>query len=507
MRIVYCLFILPLLCCEIHGAKILAGFPVDALSHLYSIASYLKTLANDGHHITVLHTGKLNPVKFDHPNITVHYVHMDSDEDVVSFVNGFLWKRSSHAVEPPMVMAMGDVYVHKLLDDNSESVYKLMNAHYDLIIVEQLFNPIMYSLAKYHKRKNGTPYIQYSSSHPLEADAMASGIGRSWAAKMSLFVPIPKDSCDVYKPTDFLERLINFFEHFADYFLHTFAHYWTFAGIRRFGLEDFDFKSLRDDSSLYLSDHFRGFEANPLAYDFRLTGAYCQGSLAKPLPDDLEQFVSDPTSKGTIYLAFGSLVRWSSAPQHISESIFGALNELRDYRVLISSKGMPKTVKMKKHVKVLDWAPQVSILEHNKTRVFLSHGGLKSVKEAICSKTPVVYIPLFAEQAHNARQMTKLGIATLINKYTLNKSVVLKEVKKVLKNPLYQQRMGRFHAYFSDQPIPDLNLASHLTNRIIKKKGKDVWYPRKGQFVGWLDYLYLVQSAFLASLLCLVATK
>lgn len=53
--------------------------------------------------------------------------------------------------------------------------------------------------------------------------------------------------------------------------------------------------------------------------------------------------------------------------------------------------------------------------------------------EAICGKTPVLYLPLFAEQAHNARQMTRLGIASLLNKYTMNQQVVLKELKKVCK--------------------------------------------------------------------------
>lgn len=41
---------------------------------------------------------------------------------------------------------------------------------------------------------------------------------------------------------------------------------------------------------------------------------------------------------------------------------------------------MPSNIKMSKHVRVLDWAPQVDILFHNKTKLFISHGGLKSVK-------------------------------------------------------------------------------------------------------------------------------
>lgn len=74
------------------------------------------------------------------------------------------------------------------------------------------------------------------------------------------------------------------------------AHHWTFSGIRRFGIENFNIKSLRDQSSLYLSDHFRGFEAAPLAHDFRLTGAYCPKS--GKLPKDLANFVEDPRSTG-----------------------------------------------------------------------------------------------------------------------------------------------------------------------------------------------------------------
>lgn len=105
---------------------------------------------------------------------------MKSDVDVVSFVNSFLWKKSSHAIEPPMVLAMGDDLVHKILDENSDSIQDLLNQKWDLIIVEQLFNPITYAIATHHKRQHGTPYIQYSSSHPLEADAIASGLGKNY---------------------------------------------------------------------------------------------------------------------------------------------------------------------------------------------------------------------------------------------------------------------------------------------------------------------------------------
>lgn len=82
------------MCSNCDAANILAGFPIDAISHLHSMAAYLERLANDGHHITIVHCGNLKKVELDHPNITTYYVYMKSDDDLVTFANSFLWKRS-----------------------------------------------------------------------------------------------------------------------------------------------------------------------------------------------------------------------------------------------------------------------------------------------------------------------------------------------------------------------------------------------------------------------------
>lgn len=48
-----------------------------------------------------------------------------------------------------------------------------------------------------------------------------------------------------------------------------------------------------------------------------------------------------------------------------------------------------------------------------------------SVKESICAKTPLIVMPLFAEQAHNARFVLETGIGSTINKFKLSKKLVL----------------------------------------------------------------------------------
>lgn len=74
----------------------------------------------------------------------------------------------------------------------------------------------------------------------------------------------------------------------------------------------------------------------------------------------------------------------------------------------------------------------LEILAHPKTKIFITHGGLKryifsfflniffSVKEGLCSSTPMIFLPLFAEQAHNAHMALALGFGLVINKFNLN---------------------------------------------------------------------------------------
>ena len=103
-------------------------------------------------------------------------------------------------------------------------------------------------------------------------------------------------------------------------------------------------------------------------------GAHCK--TAKPLKDEFERFVADPKSKGTIIIAFGTICKWEFAPKRIVDAFVDGLNQLSEYRIIWGYKG-PKMERLKDHVMVNPWIPQESILQDNRTKLFVSHGGLK----------------------------------------------------------------------------------------------------------------------------------
>jgi glucuronosyltransferase len=151
------------------------------------------------------------------------------------------------------------------------------------------------------------------------------------------------------------------------------------------------------------------------------------------MPQDYREFVEDPTSKGTIYIAFGTFIPWDYAPPHVATAFFDAFERLPDYRFIFSYRGKFPSRKLSSHIRLVSWAPQLDVLAHPKTKIFLTHCGLKrfiyggkkifkngrlfvSIKESLCSRTPMLAMPMFAEQNHNARLVLKMGIGLALNK-------------------------------------------------------------------------------------------
>jgi glucuronosyltransferase len=60
------------------------------------------------------------------------------------------------------------------------------------------------------------------------------------------------------------------------------------------------------------------------------------------------------------------------------------------------------------------------VSDHPKVKVFITHGGLNSMTEAISSGTPTVAVPLFGDQEHNVAVAVKRGVSVYVNKRNLN---------------------------------------------------------------------------------------
>ena len=132
----------------------------------------------------------------------------------------------------------------------------------------------------------------------------------------------------------------------------------------------------------------------------------------KPLSADLEQFIQD--SNGVIVQSFGTAIQ--DIPADILNKMLEAYSRV-DYHVILRHTGqLPADIP--DNVKVMSWLPQADLLGHPRTKVFITHGGHNGQMEALHHGVPMIVIPFFADQFHNAERITRKGFGLSLNRHT-----------------------------------------------------------------------------------------
>ena len=105
---------------------------------------------------------------------------------------------------------------------------------------------------------------------------------------------------------------------------------------------------------------------------------------AKPLTGELAAWL-DSASAGAVFISFGSAISPSQMPEEKLKAVlevFRALPQLSFVWKWDSEiENLPENVMIQK------WIPQQDLLGHPNLRVFVTHGGMGGVSEAVYHKT------------------------------------------------------------------------------------------------------------------------
>ncbi|KAK0402621.1 hypothetical protein QR680_016433 [Steinernema hermaphroditum] len=480
----------------VFAADILITAAHDSDSHFNSMKPFFVRLSKAGHNVTVLDTStKKEPRDFG-PGIKVLHIYMPPKENKV--VNAdFFWTMDTHSFLMPVLFGMSDALFGELMDEHPDQFNTILSTNWDLIVMDELFAIHQNAICFHLKQTRNTPYIVFSPSTAIMTNFINAALGRYSSTKIGTFTKLPVDSSDVWNPTRFSNRLRGFVEDAIEHVgMRYILPFVNFKNFNRLKLHDFTFAEFVQRQSLHLSDHFdRLIYPVPEAVNFKYIGSHC--GAPKSLPTDYLDFVNDPTSKGTIYVAFGSIIAWDNAPEYVVRAFEGALNELKDYRIIFAYKGKRKLI-VGSHVMLTTWAPQLDVLTHDNTKLFISHGGLKSLKEALCTRTPVIYMPIFAEQAMNTRISLELGFGKTVNKYTINKETLLEAMHDILDNyDYYKNKIDSLYEIYMDRIIPSLDEGLFYAEKVLRGHFEKQQVKRKGVSLGWIEHLYFDHLALL----------
>ncbi|KAL3288268.1 hypothetical protein HHI36_002716 [Cryptolaemus montrouzieri] len=442
----------------VNCAKILGYFHFPSISHQFVFQAIVRELSLRGHQVTFLSPNNIRDPKL----INLTEIDLSATYKIFEETDLGIFNRNTMNMLEYCLVGQGLLEQVISIEMEMEQVKNILTEpehSYDLIIIEAL-NPFHFGLQ--HKFK--APVI-----------AVSSFIVNSWlhTAIGNQIHPVlhPEMICSYPTPLKYIcEKFDSLYTHTV---LYLFSKFYSMSRsdelARKYFGEDMPYleQVVKNVSVVFAN-------VNPIFSQSRSAVPKYKEvwniHLKQPqlLGEDLQQIL-DGAKNGLVYFSLGTNVRFEHVDVSIKEEIMKALGDL-PYTVLCKWEseeipGKPKNVILRK------WLPQQSILAHPNVKIFVTQGGLQSAEEAIFNGLPLVVIPFSTDQPHNAKILTRGGMAETIQPDSLERNILRDTILQVATNEKYRLKAQEFRSILLDQPRSGLDEIVWWCEYVIRHKG------------------------------------
>ncbi len=161
-------------------------------------------------------------------------------------------------------------------------------------------------------------------------------------------------------------------------------------------------------------------------------------------------FDFEKSERPIVYISLGTLIKGSlSFFQNYVDAFRG---ENMDVIISVGQKFNVKKLKKRisLNIYIYKTVPQLDVLKI--TDVFVTHGGMNSVSEALVYGTPMVVIPFASDQPVNARCIGKLGVDKKLDYSMANKNTIKSTVFAVVLDSNIKTNLARVQRLITKAP-------------------------------------------------------
>uniref|UniRef100_A0A8C0S3R5 UDP-glucuronosyltransferase n=1 Tax=Canis lupus familiaris TaxID=9615 RepID=A0A8C0S3R5_CANLF len=201
------------------------------------------------------------------------------------------------------------------------------------------------------------------------------------------------------------------------------------------------------------------FVNSDFAFDFARpllpNTVYVGGLMArpvKPVPQEFENFIAKFGDSGFVLVALGSMVS-TVQTQELLREMNGAFANLSQGVIWKCNPYWPKEIKLAANVKIVNWLPQNDLLAHPHIRLFVTHGGMNSIMEAIQHGVPMVGIPLFGDQPENLVRVEAKMFGVSIQLQQIKAETLALKMKQVIEDKRYKSAAVAASIIRSSHPL------------------------------------------------------
>ncbi|KAH8383549.1 hypothetical protein KR009_009268, partial [Drosophila setifemur] len=235
-----------------------------------------------------------------------------------------------------------------------------------------------------------------------------------------------------------------------------------------FGYSTQKFNDLRDRISVILvNNHFTMGRARANVPNMIEVGGLHLTEPTEPCGKELLRFL-DEAEHGVIYFSMGQDIMFNYLPDNVKQPLLQSFANLKQRVVwktdLFSMRNNSESIFG------IANAPQRELLTHPNVKLFITHGGLLSVMEAVSSGVPMLGIPLFFDQFTNMHRVEMVGAAKVLDSNTLTVQSVTSTIRELIENPKYSARAKEMSRSFKDRPKSPLETAVWWTEYALRHR-------------------------------------
>ncbi|KAH8383544.1 hypothetical protein KR009_009263, partial [Drosophila setifemur] len=443
---------------QAEAANILGVFPYRHSSAFQVIRPLIRALTERGHTVTMI-----SPATVDHNIEGVRHIRVSllnktmkdlfDSKELAAFLRN-KWTEGilvSRVLSSIAYAILSDSGVQKLMRDKNE--------RFDMIILEANHLEALYGLAEYY-------------------NASLMGVSRvrlNWNVDDLAGNPAPS----IYEPISpmgfswdysFMSRIYNWMYITEEKLLvHLVLRPAQLSVFRKFfNYSKEVFEELRSKFSVILiNNHFSMGHVRANVPNIIEVGGLHLSEPAEPCDKELQRFL-DEAEDGVIYFSMGLDIMVNLLPPNMLEPLVHTLTQLKQ-RVVWKNE-LPTMTNKSDNIYLIEKAPQRAILAHPNVKLFITHGGLQSVMEAIHSGVRMLGLPLFFDQFSNLHRVKMAGVAKVLDSNSLSKESLTTSIKELLEDPKYAQKAKEMSLSFGDRPMSPLDTAVWWTEYALRNR-------------------------------------
>jgi MGT family glycosyltransferase len=212
------------------------------------------------------------------------------------------------------------------------------------------------------------------------------------------------------------------------------------------GLPAIDLHDMLRDRLILVNAAFGLEYQRPLPPSIELVGPMLPATIPE-LPLEMDGWLSE--GPPVVYANLGTLAVAPDRQLATMVDAFGS-DAFRVLWILKAPQAARLPARLPGNLRILDWGPApLAILAHSKVKVFVSHCGINSVHESLHAGTPIVGIPMFADQRDMAVRIADAGVGLWLDKRRFSAGDLRAAVVRVLDDGEFQHNISAIQQAFA----------------------------------------------------------